>query len=222
VVLAELEHAQASLDASLGQVVGTVRVAAFQSAVLTVVPGVLLALQERHPDLRVEVTEMEPELSLPALLAGDFDLVVAEEYPNQPLARIPGTDRQTLLLDPLALVTARSWGPVRLSDLAERPFAMEPDGTTSRRWAEAYCRSHGVEPDVRYTSTDLQIHLRLVRHGLAAAILPGLAAAQGQAGVTTAALPGRPRRRVFHSTRTGSRQRPALHAVIAALREATP
>ena len=36
------------------------------------------------------------------------------------------------------------------------------------------CRQAGFEPDVRYTSTDLQIHLRLVEHGLAAAMLPDL------------------------------------------------
>jgi DNA-binding transcriptional LysR family regulator len=49
---------------------------------------------------------------------------------------------------------------------------MEPVGTTAREWATAVCRQAGFEPEVRYTSTDLQIHLRLVESGLAAALLP--------------------------------------------------
>lgn len=222
VVLAELEQAQAHLESSRGEVIGTVRVAAFQTAVLALVPAVLLRLQDRYPDLRVEVTEMEPELSLPALVAGDFDLVLGEEYPNHPLPRLPGADRDGLLLDPLHLVVPASWGHVSLSDLADRPFAMEPEGTTSREWAAALCRAEGFEPDVRYTSTDLQIHLRLVQHGLAAAILPRLADASSHSDVAAFALDGDPARRVFYCTRTGAKRRPALAALIDGLHVGPP
>ena len=135
-------------------------------------PDVLVHLEDRYPNLRVQVTEKEPEDSLPALSAGDFDLVLGEEYPDQPLPGVPGADRETLLLDPLELAVPARWGRVGLADVADRPFAMEPEGTTSRRWAVTHCRSHGFEPDVRYTSTDLQVHLRLVEHGLAAASSP--------------------------------------------------
>jgi DNA-binding transcriptional LysR family regulator len=220
VVLAELEQAQAGLAASRGEVIGTVRVAAFQSAVLTLMPAVLLRLHDRYPDLRVEVTEMEPERSMPALVSGDFDLVLGEEYPNHPLPKLAGADREPLLLDPLQLVVPASWGWVSLADLAARPFALEPEGTTSREWAAAVCRAEGFEPDVRYTSTDLQIHLRLVQHGLAAALLPGLADASAHSGVAAFVLEGDPARRVFYSTRAGSKRRPALAALIDGLHEA--
>ncbi len=97
---------------------------------------------------------------------------------------------------------------------------MEPEGTTSREWAMAQCRAQGFEPEVRYISTDLQVHLRLVEHGLAAAVLPTLADEAHHAGVTTSALGRDPARHVFSSTRSGAERRPALRAVVEALRDA--
>ena len=220
VVLAELERAQAGLAASTGEVMGTVRVAAFQSAVLTLVPPALIGLHQLHPDLRVEVTELEPELSLPALVAGDFDLVLAEEYPHRPLAPVRGTDREVLLVDPLLLVVPALWGRLSLLDLAGRPFALEPEGTASREWATAICRAAGFEPDVRYTSTDLQIHLRLVHLGLAAGFLPSLVDAAQHPGVASCTLTKDQARRVLTCTRSGAGRRPAVRAIVNALRKA--
>lgn len=86
-LLTELERAETGLAALRGEVVGTVRVAAFQSAVLALLPPALLDLRARHADLRVEVTGLEPEVSLPALAGGDFDLVLAEESGTWPATR---------------------------------------------------------------------------------------------------------------------------------------
>lgn len=216
-LLSELERAEAGLAALGDEVVGTVRVAAFQSAVLALLPPALLDLQ-RHPGLRVEVTEMEPERSLPALAGGDFDLVIAEEYPGHPLRRTPGTDLEDLVTDRLDLVVPKGWGPVRVAHLAGRPLAMEPPGTPAREWAQRVCREAGFEPDVTVTSSDLLVQLRMVERGLAAALLPELSEAADHSGVRVVPLPGRPRRRVLAATRTGGRGRPAIGAVIGALR----
>ena len=215
-LLTELERAEAGLAALRGDVVGTVRVAAFQSAVLALLPPALLELR-RHRQLRVEVTEMEPEASLPALAGGDFDLVVAEEYPGHPLPRTLGVDREDLLTDQLHLVVPHEWGSVRLADLAGRPLAMEPPGTPAHEWAVRVCREAGFEPDVTVTSTDLQVQLRMVERGLAAALLPELSEAAHHPDVRVTQLPGRPRRRIFAATRSGSRGRPAVGAVVDAL-----
>jgi len=183
VLLEEMERAEAALARSMDQILGTVRVAAFQTAVLTLVPQALTRLEQEHPRLRVEVTELEPELALPALVAGEFDLVLGEEYPGHPLPRPRETERRDLLTDELWLVTPDAWTERSLPRLATRPFVMEPVGTTAREWSTAACRRAGFEPDVRYTSTDLQIHLRLVEHGLAAGLLPDLSDARTPHGV---------------------------------------
>src|ERR1700742_1770137 len=84
VLLARVELAEADLQAASEQVTGTVRVAAIQSAGLYLLAPALRTLATRHPKLRVEVTDAEPETSLPALALGSLDLVLGDQYPFLP------------------------------------------------------------------------------------------------------------------------------------------
>ena len=70
---------------------------------------------------------------------------------------------------------------------------------------------------MRYTSTDLQIHLRLVEHGLAAAVLPDLSGVVDRHGVRAHRLRGRPRRQIFTTVRRGAARHPTIQAFTAAL-----
>jgi len=221
-ILTELEQASIALEAAAGSIGGTVRLAAFQSAVLTVLPQVLISMRRQHPSLHVEVTEMEPEQSLPALTVGDFDVVLAEEYPGRPHVRLAGVDRQNVIEDRLQLVVPAAWGARRIEQVADAEFAMEPVGTAAREWAEIVCRSAGFEPRVMYTSTDLQIQLRMVDHALAVALVPELADAASYQRVVAGPLPGDPVRRIFAATRAGGFDRPPVAALIAAVRGASP
>jgi DNA-binding transcriptional LysR family regulator len=172
--------------------------------------------------MRAAITELEPEVALPALVAGEFDLVLGEEYPGQPLPRPRETERHDLLTDELRLITPAGWSERSLTSLASRPFVMEPVGTTAREWATAACRQAGFEPDVRYTSTDLQIHLRLAESGLAAALLPDLSGAGDRQDVLTHRLQGRPRRQIFSTVRRGAARYPKVQAFTTALKAHGP
>jgi DNA-binding transcriptional LysR family regulator len=220
-LLEGLERAEADLASMATSLAGTLRVAAFQSAVLTLVPPVLSELAATYPELRVEVTEAEPEVSLPALVARDFDLVLSEEYPGHPQARRPEIQRRPLVGDELRLVLPTGWKRTRLARLGSRPWVMEPVGTTAREWATAVCRDAGFEPDVRFTSTDLLIHLRLIETGHAAGLLPDLAGAPDRSSVTTHRLPERPSRQVFSCVRRGAMAHPAVRAFEAAALKVT-
>jgi DNA-binding transcriptional LysR family regulator len=218
VLLEAMEQAEAALARSLNQTAGTLRVAAFQTAVLTLLPHALTQLEQQHPTLRIEATELEPEAALPALIAGEFDIILGEEYPGHPLPRPRETERRDLLTDELRLVTPAGWSERSLPELASRPFVMEPAGTTARKWATAVCRQAGFEPDDRYTSTDLQIHLRLIEHGLAAALLPDLAGARDRHGVVSHQLPGHPHRQIFTTVRRGATSQPKIQAFTTVLK----
>ena len=218
VLLEEMERAEAALAQSLNETVGTLRLAAFQTAVLALVPHALTDLEQQHPRLRVEVTELEPEIAMPALVAGEFDIVLGEEYPGHPLPRPRETERHDLLTDELRLITPAGWSGRSLPSLASRPFVMEPVGTPAREWATSVCRQAGFEPEVRYTSTDLQIHLRLVESGLAAALLPDLSGAGDRHDVVAHRLHGRPRRQIFTTVRRGAARHPKVQAATTALR----
>lgn len=215
-LLTEMERAESALAESLGQTVGTLRVAAFQTAVMALVPPALTRLESRHPDLRVEVTELEPDTALPAMVAGDYDVVIAEEYPGHPLPRLPEVERHDLLADELLLATPTSWRERSLKDMGERPFVMEPRDSPAGQWTVAACRSAGFEPDIRYTTTDLQIHLRLVEAQLAVALVPELSGVRDRSSVSAHRLRGLPVRQIFTAVRRGASEHPAIRAFITA------
>jgi DNA-binding transcriptional LysR family regulator len=216
-ILEQLEQAQAAI-ADTGHVTGLIRVAAFQTAAHTLLPPAVTALGERHPGLRVHLTEAEPEQALPALLARDFDLVIAEEYPGHRQPRPDGLDAEDLLTDPIRLAhpaglrTGRNQSA--LAALAGHPWVMEPAGTAARAWAADVCRRAGFEPDVRYETSDLLLHLRLVEAGHAAAFLPGLVFGGRRPAVPTRPLPKTQAHRVVLTVvRRGHAGHPAVRAL---------
>ncbi|HVL63340.1 MAG TPA: LysR family transcriptional regulator [Microbacterium sp.] len=224
-VLDRLEEAEAEVARSLTTVGGTVRIAAFQSAAHAVVPQALTLLRVEHPNLRVEITEREPELALFDVAARDFDLVVAEQYPGHTRAHRAELDRVPLAADTIRLAlpphpAQRFEGTDGLSTAASMPWVLEPEGTASREWAEQLCRDAGFEPDVRFETADLMAHIRLIRSGNAVGLLPDLVWAGETPSVTLVDLPGHPQREVFTSTRHAAAARPAVVACREALSRA--
>ncbi|MCP2256469.1 DNA-binding transcriptional regulator, LysR family [Streptoalloteichus tenebrarius] len=231
-VLERLERAEADIASSLTELTGALRVACFQTASLTLVITALTLLRDTHPRLRVHVTQVEPEIALPALLARDHDLVITEEYPGDPHPRVAELDVEQLCEDPLRLAQPRGTrvarsgkgavGPTEaLRALAGHPWVLEPEGSAARRWAISLCRQVGFEPDVRFESSDLLLHRRLVERGLAVALLPDLVWEGRRPTVPLRRLPrGHQARRLLTVVRAGRGGHPAIRACRAALREA--
>jgi DNA-binding transcriptional LysR family regulator len=240
-LLERLEIAEADMTASLTTVSGTVRVAVFQSAAHAVIPQALTLLGTEYPDLRVEITEREPELGLFEVSARDFDLVIAEQYPGHTRAHWADLDRVNLAADTLRLavppVAPAPDGAERpaaatpgrrvaapdiesLQDAAAWPWVMEPEGTASRQWATQLCRSAGFEPDVRFETADLVAHIRLIQSGNAVGVLPDLVWSGATPTVRLLEIPGAPERTVFTAARRSSAGRPGVLAVRDALARA--
>ncbi|TFD20077.1 LysR family transcriptional regulator [Cryobacterium sp. TMT4-10] len=220
-LLERLEVAEADMTASLTTVSGTVRVAVFQSAAHAVIPQALTLLAEEFPDLRVEITEREPEAGLFEVSARDFDLVIAEQYPGHTRAHRPDLDRVNLASDALRLAVPHArdgrHAAAALEDAATLPWVMEPEGTASRQWATQLCRSAGFEPDVRFETADLIAHIRLIESGNAVGILPDLVWAGSATTLRLVDLPGLPQRTVFTAARRSRASRPGVLAVREAL-----
>jgi DNA-binding transcriptional LysR family regulator len=213
VVLDRLEQAEAEIEASLTAPTGVVRLAAFQTAMLSLMPRLLDLLAQDAPKLRLDAVQLEPDRALSLLTAGGCDLVLAEEYPGYPLPRPPGLDRVELGPDPMRLAVPPALAGRGLAELAGRRWILEPADTESGRWSRALCRAAGFEPDVAFDSTDIVTHIRLVETGHAVAILPDLVWADGPP-------PGRElgHRRIYTCAREGASQRPGVVAVRAGLR----
>ncbi|WSK02167.1 LysR family transcriptional regulator (plasmid) [Streptomyces sp. NBC_01320] len=216
--LRELERAEVEIVASLREVSGTIRVAAFQTAMLALMPVALTWLRENHPRIRVEATQAEPDTSLPGLLTRDFDLVIDETFAGHARpARASEFEHHLLCEDAMRLTTP---APVAsLVDLAEHPWVMEPAGTPARAWATAICHAAGFEPDVAYVSADMLVHARLVEQGHAVAFLPDMLwfdrapdlILDGSAGHT---------RTVLATVRAGAGEHPLIQTFLTAIRHA--
>lgn len=224
-ILDRLEQAESDLVAPAGEVAGTLRIAVFQSAALAFMPQLLAELGERHPRLRVTMSQQEPEEALYETWVRGFDLVIAEQYPGHAAPWHPDLDRRPLTTDALRLAVppGGGWNRIRrVEDAAGMPWVMEPTGAASRHFAEQLCRSAGFEPDVRYETADLQAHLALIESGNAVAVLPGLMGVRRPPEVRLVDLPGTPRREVFTATRTALADTPAITACRTSLASLVP
>jgi DNA-binding transcriptional LysR family regulator len=213
-----LERAESDLAASQREATGTVRIAVFQSAALALMPEMLHTLAVRHPRLRVVMTQREPETALLETFARDFDLVVAEQYPNHAAPWHPELDRVGLTRDAIRLAVPPEWGQVSsLAETANVPWVVEPHGAASRHFAEQACRQAGFEPDVRFETADLTAHIALIESGHAVALIPSLMVVRQQPAVRLVSLDGDPHRTVFTAARRSMARRPSILACREAL-----
>jgi DNA-binding transcriptional LysR family regulator len=225
-LLAQLEAAEADLQSAAGAVRGTVRLASLQTPLISLVPVAHRILAARHPELRVELREMEPEAALPALSLGEIDACVAEEYDFAPRPVFPdlvreeiGSD-QVLVAVPEGHPAARRAGPIALRDLAGEAWVNAYEDTRFAQMVLRACRLAGFDPDVRHRCNDAQIELSLVAAGAAVGLVPALARPERHPGVVVRPVAEHDLRRTIHVvTRRAGRGRPALAALAGALRE---
>lgn len=215
IILRQLEMAEAAVTASCVEVGGTVRIAAFQTVTHSFVGHAMAQLSCEYPQLKVNLSHVNAEETIPGLIAHNFDIALTERYPGEPLVRMPGIQTKTLLADQLHLATDQSWGYPSLEDLAEAPWVMEHQGTSIRNWATTQCKNAGFEPNIISESSDVLLHSRLVSLGLAVAFLPGLALPKNDQVRTQ---PLGQSRLIDISRRTGSEQSISIDAVDRALR----
>ena len=224
-VLAQLEQLEAELAQAAGVVGGVVRVAAFQTAARALVMPAMDRLAATHPELRVELIELEAEESLPILARGGLDVAIAEEYEHAPRPRLPELHRDYLAADELLLAlprgheAARGEGPVRLGALSEMPWATARAGTNYADMFVRVCRSAGgFEPVIHHRVNDLRMLLDLAASGQVAALLPALGEPAEDPRVAVRPLVEGPfTRALFVATRTADRGRPSTAAVVEAL-----
>lgn len=224
-LLARVEEAEAELQARTGAVTGRLRIASLQTPMLSLVPPAVQRLTAEHPQLRVEITEKEPEQALPALALGAFDLVVAEEYDDAPRPRYPGLDREELCRDHMVLVLPREHrlasggGPVDLTELAGEAWLSPHSDTQFAAAALRTCRLLGFEPDIRHWANDIAIIVALVAAGQGVSLLPGMANAERDERIAVRPVAGAELgRTIFAFTRRSASERPAVRALIRALR----
>jgi len=226
VLLGRLEEAEAELQSTAGEVRGRVKLASLQTPLLSLVPPALDALRRRHPHLRVELFEMEPERSLPAVVLGEYDVALAEEYDDVPRPRYAELERTELCRDPIVVALPRdhraaAQPAVRLRELADDTWLSAHADTQFAQTQLRACRLvGGFEPDVRHWANDIAILIALVAAGEGVVLLPGLARAERDERIAIRRIKASDLGRTIYAlNRLTASTRPSTRALIDALRE---
>jgi DNA-binding transcriptional LysR family regulator len=219
-LLARLDAAESDLAALRDQVSGRVAVAAFASAGATIVAAAWPALARSAPHVEIDLTEMEPEESVPAVLRGELDVAVAHEYDLLPRPLDPLFERRELVSDPVLLAVPAGSplaGPVPLGRLAGQPFLAPRDNTSCAELIQRACARAGFVPRVVARATDFGVLLSLVAAGAGVTLVPELAARRPPPGVRLLPPADPVTRRVFTVSRRGGDRKPAVRVVLDAL-----
>lgn len=224
-VICRLEEAERELTEIAGLEGGRVRVVSFPSASATVVTRAVGIFRQRFPAIELELGESEPEVSLPELRAGDYDIALTFDFTAHPSD--PGRDlERSLLLEESIWVALPPGHPlaasdsVKLADLAEEDWLCGRSGSC-REYVARLCQDAGFEPNISFDSDDYQVLKGLVSAGLGVTMLPELALADGAPGTELRPIADRhTTRRVWAVTREGASRSPATEAMLGVLVEA--
>ncbi|MFJ4014478.1 LysR substrate-binding domain-containing protein [Streptomyces sp. NPDC090026] len=224
-VLERLEQAAAELvDLRIG-LTGPVRIGAFPTAVRALLPPVLTALADRHPDLEPLISEIDPAGVAHALRAGELDVALLHEYDFVPTPTEPGLSSEPLLTEPMYLASPGIRDEA-LSDLSaitrwrDASWITATSETLCHAMTIRACQAAGFTPRIRHQVDEFATVLLLVAVGQGVAIVPHLGIADPPPNVALTRLPIE--RRTVVAYRRGAAGHPAVEAAVSALRTAVP
>jgi DNA-binding transcriptional LysR family regulator len=175
-ILAQVESVHAEMDELAGLPTGRVRLAAFPSALATLVPRAAAHIAARHPTINLTLLEAEPPEALSALRNNEVDVALVFEHGEPPQADRRDTSMTPLLDEPLYVVTPAggTWeGPE--TDLATYADTRWIAGCQRcREHLVSACEEAGFSPTVEFETDDYVAVQALVAAGLGVSLLPGL------------------------------------------------
>ena len=214
--------AEAAQSVAEGAPRGVLRVAAFSTAIRGLLAPLYPRLPARHPDLRLHITEQDPDQALHSVEAGTADLALVHDADGLP-SPLPSTLVRRLVHTDLGdVVMARTHPlagtePLDGGDLAGYAWVTSPPGTVCHQWFLRLFADLPEEPDVRHLVDDFSTQLSLVASGEVVALIPRLARPPLSEGLVARPLRRPPKREVQAAWRRSAEASPAIQAVLAEL-----
>lgn len=203
---------------------GTLRLGGFFTAWATFVPAGVAAFARARPAVQLELRQVEPDLALRALRAGELDVAVVYRLPEE--ERDPALTWTPLLDDPYAVaLPARhrlaSERVVELARLAGERWVCPPLETAYTQSLLRLCRERGgFTPNIVLQTGDIAMAQPLVAAGLAVALLPRLGLEPRHGGVAVRPMGEAPLARSVWAVRHGARRLPAATRIVEDLQAA--
>jgi DNA-binding transcriptional LysR family regulator len=215
--------AEAAQSVSEGAPRGTLRVVAFSTAIRGLLAPSIVGLSTTCPDLRVQITELDPDQAIHSVDAGTADLALVHDADGLP-APLPSSLTQRRVHTDLGDVVvsrthplARLDRPLVKADLAGHAWVTSPPGSVCHQWFRRLFADAPEDPDVRHLVDDFATQLSLVASGHVIALIPRLARPPLGKGLVSRTLRRPPKREVHAAWRRSANASPAIQAVLAEL-----
>ena len=172
--------------------IGRLIVGSVRSGLASIVPNLMRAFWAAHPEVRLEVYQMDTSAQLRALLERRIEVgVVRAAGPTQSLTIEP------LITEPLVLALPADHPLAELSSidpahLADEKFVISPRhlGVDFFDIVVAFCRRHGFSPTINAEGDDVDTQLALVAAGIGVSLQPAFFAGTAPVGVVFRPLAG--------------------------------
>jgi DNA-binding transcriptional LysR family regulator len=215
--------AEAAQSVSEGAPRGVLRVVAFSTAIRGLLAPSIVRLSTSCPDLRVQITELDPDQAIHGVDAGTADLALVHDADGLP-APVPSSLTQRRIHTDLGDVVmsrkhplARVDRPLVSADLAGHAWVTSPPGSVCHQWFRRLFADAPEDPDVRHLVDDFATQLSLVASGHVIALIPRLARPPLGKGLVSRPLRRPPKREVYAAWRRSADASPAIQAALAEL-----
>ena len=189
-ILVEIEDLISMCESSGAPFSGKLRLGVIPTIAPFLLPRMLHALRETHPDFKLFIREDQSQPLVDSLHAGELDvLLLALPFPAD------NVDNMTLSVDPFVLacpldhaLSAKS--PLHSSDLQGESLLLLEDGHCLREHALEACKLRDNQISVPYQATSLTTIVQMVANGIGITLLPKMAVdADITAGTELAVIP---------------------------------
>jgi len=145
-------------------------------------------LQRIEDQMTLEIVEAEDAEALRDLRLGTIDLVLTQEYHDQPAERDPRLSFLAVATDRLRLITPPDLSDrTTISQLGDHPWLVNGRGTRCTDATTRLLAAHALAPKISASVADNNTMLRLVSAGHGVTVVPELVLAGSQANVTVTA-----------------------------------
>jgi DNA-binding transcriptional LysR family regulator len=224
-ILARLDDAETELRSLHGLGGGTLKLATFASAAASVLPIAVARFRERYPAVELEIAMADPDQSLRALRAGQFDLILSHDAMSEAAEPNSGCEAVPLFDDPMYVAMAPAHRhaeerTLRLIDFADDPWMLAtthscPDARLFLR----SCHAAGFEPRIAFQNDDYSAILGFVAAGVGMALIPDMVSRGARDDVTIRTLKPAPPSRPIGAVLPAGYRSPAATAMLGVLGE---
>jgi len=224
-ILTRLADAEAELEAIAGLRGGRLRLAAFPTVGATLMPLAIATFRKRHPDIELNVKQLEPEESIPMLKAGDLDIALTIEPSGLSDDYTESIDTTFLMDDPMYAVLPvghklRAKAKLRLKDLSKESWINTTQSCSCADMVRSACIRAGFDPEVTFESDDYLAIQGLVAAGVGVALIPSLALTTVRDDIVIRELGSEtPVRKISAATLSGAQRSAAARAMLDVLIE---